>query len=204
MAQTAKKSEKHTLIPTGYEVAGFTTASIALLLVITVVPIIRNVNSPTYEFMSSSIGTWLTDTIQRLNTPRITSILTFVLWALAGALFYILFWSILSLLKSYREDVDPFHGLIVPKDYRANIGLHTRIARIVVRSIAMVAFVVWIWVFFAKLLPFSVNQFVSALTTIDQLSIAGGVLAVLYVAAGLYVFAVSWRLILLRRRVFGS
>jgi hypothetical protein len=191
-------------LPTPYEAVMLTILSVAILGIFTIMPVVRNVNAPVYTFFSEKIGAFITRQLAHLNTPRITTILTFLLWATVGALAYTLMWSIGSLIRSYREDISPFHGLILPQGYSAKLSVSTRITRIIVRSIATAGLVFWAIFFLAKVLPLSVNQFVTALSQIDLLSIAGIFLAIFYMTGGLFLFIVLTRLIVLKKRVFHS
>ncbi len=138
-------------------------------------------------------------TIDELLGP---TALTVLFWMVVGLVVYVIAWLIYTTYTAYKNDIPVTRGMVVPKEYNQSKVLHESIARFLVRLIATILFVVWMYTFFAEILPYASRTYLAAITSFSLSSLGMIVWSVLLLSASVFSFFLLVRCIVLRDRVF--
>ena len=99
---------KNIFVPTKYEAVSMSAFAVFVLFALSAMPIIKQSNIDVYLFLSDRLSNWIHLRLVDLDTPLITSVVTFLLWAVVGALVYILFWAGVLVFKDIDTHISPF------------------------------------------------------------------------------------------------
>lgn len=191
-------------MPTKYEAASMSAFAVFVLFALSAPPIIKQSNIDVYLFLSDRFSGWIHLRLEGLDTPLITSVVTFLLWSVVGALVYILLWAGVTVVKDLDSHISPFRRLMIPRDIKVKKSIGLALARIGVRLTACIALIAWIIYSFEAILPYAVLLFGNAFVRIDRYSPVQFIIAFLLTMAVFYVSTVLARLIALRSRVLKS
>lgn len=188
-------------IPTKFEIVYLLMASISTLLLISITPILKKSDPDSYHYIGENIGDLISKILTNFNGPKWVPIITVFLWILVGVLVYILLWVCVSLFNAYKSDA-PVSRLIVPRGYKRSSNYFDLLGRLAIRTLAILALIVWIVLFFGATLPKTNTLFVDAFTDFKLSSVLDVASSVLLLMTGYFVIIVLIRLIYLRKRIF--
>lgn len=195
---------KRAFIPSKTEALGLLGGSFLALLSLNMLKAVRVFGNVDY----SQLTLYLQDKIEKLlaptNNQRASTVLTMVLWMTIGVAMYIIVWTIARWLASYRRDVAETKGMVLPANFDKNADWHQSVFRIAVRLLSTIAFLYWLYLLLAWILPFASGLFLDSIKALSVDSIAAVIIAVVSLAGSIFVAMVFARCIVLRERVFES
>lgn len=195
---------KNFAVPTKYELISIPAVSVALLFLMSAGPILKQSNINVYLFLSDRISGWIDLRLDSLNTPKMNTLVVFVLWAVVGALVYLLLWGVISAVKDFRSDISPFRRLMAPRGAASKGSLGLASARTVLRIVAALVLFAWTLYVLQAVIPYAVLLFGNALVRIDWYSPLQFIIATGLTAVSAYVFMILSRLTFLKHRLFRS
>lgn len=130
--------------------------------------------------------------------PRIVD---FVVWVLVGSLVFIMLSVIIAAIKNADEEIEILHYFKYPKNRRHEIVSY--LTKLAVRIAGIFGFVFWLIVCLNVMLPELTKLFVSAATSLQDLSsYLWLIIAAVIAAICLYIFTILLRITTLKPRVF--
>ncbi len=199
----AKRTQR-IYIPTVYEMVSLSIIGAGLLVVIVILSAARDYDVRNYSFFSTTSKNFIDVRLKFLDTPRWATILTFILWMMCGILVYLAIWFVATVFKAYREDSLPLHGFLTPRSYDRSGEVFTAIARGLIRFVAIVASIVWLFFLLRSMTPYLTHVFAAALSPITFSSVPTIIVAGVLEGASIYVLIVCLRFVFLRKRLIGS
>lgn len=190
--------------PTLYEAIFLTLIGAALLITAVVLSALKSYDVLNYNFFSTTAKNFVDTRLNFLNTPRWSTILTFVLWMICGILVYLAVWFVSIVFISYREDSLPLRGFLTPRGYKRDKEIFTVVARGLIRFLAILLSIIWFVVLLSTILPYLTIVFAGALSPFTFRSPPTLLVVSALLGAGLFVLLVCMRFIFLRKRLFAS
>ena len=188
-------------VPTKIELVYLFFCSVLTLFLLSVVPILKKSDPATYHYMSDTIGEYISKVLVKLHGHAWSTIITVLLWVFLGIFVYIVLWSCASLYNAYKSDVLP-SKVLVPKGYKRSSNNFDLLARIAIRTIALVLLLAWMILFLGATLPRFTALFTESLSSFKWHSLLDIFGSIIVVMVGYFVAMVLVRLIYLRKRIF--
>lgn len=188
-------------VPTKIELVYLFFCSVLTLFLLSVVPILKKSDPATYHYMSDTIGEYISKVLVKLHGHAWSTTITVLLWVILGIFVYIVLWSCASLYNAYKSDVLP-SKVLVPKGYKRSSNNFDLLARIAIRTIALVLFLAWMILFLGATLPRFTALFTESLSSFKWHSLLDIFGSIIVVMVGYFVAMVLVRLIYLRKRIF--
>lgn len=194
----------HAFIPSLGELTGYFVVSLIILVTATVLPVLQARESEAYSYITDSISNFVGERLASLSGTRWATITTAFVWMLVGMATYLVIWVAAVILHAYKNDIPATRGFIAPQGLVEKSRIVSTLARIIVRTFGLVGVVVWFILLLGAVVPNSMQLFIDALTVLDAFSALKIIGAVLTLAFSMHVIAILFRIVVLKRRVFGA
>lgn len=138
--------------------------------------------------------------IFKLDNDIIPRVADFIVWMAIGVILFLVVTFVLAAINSTKEQISLAEYINKPKNNRETVN---RLVRLAIRVFGVVSALIWLNVFFIKLLPDLTKLFFTSILSLnDPASWLWLLVTTLASAAGLYLFAIIFRFIALKARVF--
>ncbi len=195
---------KRALLPTKVEIYSLLTGCFLILLALNTLPVIRTIDGVNYTLTTEYIRGFVEKILAPTNNQDASKILTVILWMAIGMVMYIFVWVVSSLIANYRKDIPMTHGMVLPRGYNSGDAWHETILKFVIRILATIFFLYWIYILLAAILPYTSLLFINSLADFSIKSIPTVLVATAMLAGAVYTLFVFARCVILRERVFVS
>lgn len=189
-------------VPTKLELFALITSSLAILVLLNMMSAVKKVNAGDYVQVSEYIKSYVQKFLEPTESRFGATIFTFLFWMVIGILSYMFVWVIVTIYISYKND-RPWDGhMILPKDFSKSRAGHEVLTRFLIRTLALLSLLFWLYLFFVKLLPSASNMFLESVGEFNLESVFKFFFSILSLAGSMFVVSILARFVMLRTRVF--
>jgi hypothetical protein len=189
--------------PSKLELISLPLFSLVFLAITNSFQLLRRVEGKDYLLIIEYMQLRFKEALSYLDTILGSTIPLVIFWMFVGIIVYIMLWVAIGAWTAYRDDL-PADGkrMIVPKGYNHAKVLRGSLVHIFTRVISGGLLIVWIYLLFAELLPYSSRLFLKGIEVISLDNTYRCLIAVLIMAGSIFVTSVLTRCVVLRDRVF--
>ncbi len=202
--ETETEHTKRAFTPTKVELIVLPIISLLFLVASNTFTYFRTVDNVNYIIVTDYMQLRFKSALSTLDELLGATLLTVAFWMIIGLIVYIIAWLSYTMYVTYKNEIPITKGMALPKEYNRSKVLHDSIARFLTRVISTVLFVIWLYVFFAEILPFISITFLNGITAAGLGFLVPVVWSVVALAGSIFIFSLLIRCMVLRDRVFGS
>jgi len=195
---------KRAFIPSKIEILSLSLGSSFVLLVLNLLPAIRQFNGTNYALMTEYIREVMEKLLAPTNNQSSSVVLTIIFWMVVGMFVYIIIWIVGNLISNYRRDILNTKNMVLPITYNKNSGWHETFLRMLVRALSTIMFLYWAYLLFAGILPNASAMFLDSFNEFSIRSILQIIGSIIVLSLSVFVATVFARCIFLRERVFND
>lgn len=196
-------SQPKAFVPTFFEILALVFVSLAMLLAINFNYFARNLYGATdYQTITQVISTSIRTRLQFLDGSHGGTIVVLLFWMGIGLVVYLTLTVLGRVAQQMKQNDSKNQEMVYPSLAARQQETRSFSQQRVLRSVAAVFLFMWLFLFLRYLLPQATLSFISGLQ--NWPTPWQSVLAVLGLAASLYLIVVLCRCIALRIRVFSS
>lgn len=190
-------------LPSKLELISLPLLSLVFLTLSNSFQLLRTVEGEDYLLVIDYMQMRFREALSYLDQILGSTIPMVIFWVFIGLIVYVLLWFAIGAWKVYQEDL-PLEGkkMIVPKGYNHAKVLRGSLAHIFVRIISGVLLLVWVYMMFSEILPYSSEMFLKGIETLSLKNSYRIPLSALLMAGSIFINSVLARCVVLRDRVF--
>lgn len=190
------------VIPTRLELIFIPLSCLLFLSFLAALEYFQTTDGNNYEIVAQNIESYVRSFLALFDRYLGITFLTLIFWMLVGTIVYSIIWIAASTYTAYKNDMPRTRGIIFPRGYKKSSIVHEAIAKISIRTAAVITLGFWLYIFLTKILPYSTSEFLSPNYQSTSKIIIQSIISVLLIAISTFVIFVLCRLTLLRTRVF--
>lgn len=196
---------RRALLPTLPEILILLIGSFLVLVVLNVLPAVKNnLDGQDYTMFSEFVQSHVERILAPTNNQQGSTVLTIAFWMVVGIISYLLVWIVGSTIAAYRSDVTVSRNIILPQGASKSKVKHEVFLRMLVRLFATIMFFYWLYLLLASIVPYSSGLFLEHLGDLNIRATAMVAWGTIALAASVFMLMIYARCIVLRERVFTS
>lgn len=188
--------------PTLVETVSLLFISLMALIFVNLLPALSAERSTEYTEITSYTKDFIERTVAPVENQQTSNIMVLAFWSAVGVALYVIVWLIATVIHGYKNDLPPSKSFVMPQGMIHQGIWYSAIGRVLVRFLATLGFLYWLYLLLGSIFPFVSSNFLDALTDLPNIWPLVVLSSVILLAISLYVAVILARCIFLRERVF--
>jgi hypothetical protein len=196
--------EKRAFLPTAAELLVLGLFSLLFLILINSVTVYKTIDGQSSNMLSDILSRYSRHFGSFVDDHVSATAITFIVWMFIGIGVYTLLWLGAGLLHIYSDEHVETKGRVLPKNFNAAVVLRESVVRILIRLLAVVCLVSWLYFALSNIVPRLSSVFLNDIVRITPLTLISAIWTSMALGLTVFVIFVLARCIVLRDRVFNK